>query len=238
MLDALDKPVAGAPVLVGFLQAEPGPAKALAAPFAARDSICIGCGPGFQRYLAVVGNPFAYSVRFQFAIPDTAHVAMTIADRSGTKIRTLFDRQFQGGVYSVLWDGIDDAGGAVPNGLYTATWVDDEGDSTFTQHAAVLRSSSDPSVNHDVLADAHGRFAIPIASLPIGATVAGSDEAGNSTGDFTVAPIVEVCASRAPGDPTGTVCGYVSLGDLRHTVRDTLTLTPLVTRAVGLARDR
>lgn len=63
-------------------------------------------------------NPFNDIFKMNFAVPETGPLAIYITDLSGRQIRTLFnDTQFEGDVI-VSWDGLNNSGSAVQNGIY------------------------------------------------------------------------------------------------------------------------
>jgi len=63
-------------------------------------------------------NPFNPTTEIVFALPKTEKVTLAIYDVLGRKVRTLLDRQFQPGQYSVSWDGTDQWGRPVASGIY------------------------------------------------------------------------------------------------------------------------
>ncbi|MCA9757536.1 MAG: S8 family serine peptidase [Candidatus Eisenbacteria bacterium] len=63
-------------------------------------------------------NPFAQSTTMRFDLPKTTRVNIAIFDVSGRLVRTLVDREVDGGYHSIDWDGRDDLGKPVANGVY------------------------------------------------------------------------------------------------------------------------
>ena len=63
-------------------------------------------------------NPFANSTIITFEIPKSQQVSLVIYNLSGTQIKTLINKTYQPGQYSVSWDGTNDTGNHVPNGMY------------------------------------------------------------------------------------------------------------------------
>ena len=57
-------------------------------------------------------------LRFSLAVPRQG--SLTVFDASGRKVRTLEDGGFARGVHAPRWNGCDDAGRAVPKGIYFA----------------------------------------------------------------------------------------------------------------------
>ena len=56
--------------------------------------------------------------RLAFGITRREQVELRIYDVSGRAVRTLANREFAAGEHEVVWDGSDDAGRAVPRGVY------------------------------------------------------------------------------------------------------------------------
>ena len=64
-------------------------------------------------------NPFNATTFIKFALPRETSVMLDIYDVRGGKVRSLVATRQLPGEYSVMWDGTDDAGSAVPSGIYT-----------------------------------------------------------------------------------------------------------------------
>jgi len=65
-------------------------------------------------------NPFTGQVALQFQIAAPGHVDLRVFDLAAVPIRTLVSLDLPAGLHQVTWDGLDDAGHAVRNGLF---WV-------------------------------------------------------------------------------------------------------------------
>jgi hypothetical protein len=66
-------------------------------------------------------NPFNPAVRIRFRIdPLTSQkrIRLDVLDAAGRRIRALAERFFEAGENETTWDGKDDSGGTVPNGVY------------------------------------------------------------------------------------------------------------------------
>ena len=63
-------------------------------------------------------NPFNPNTQIEFTIPELRATKVEIYNCRGQVVRTLFDRSVESGVYTVIWDGSDDAGHELPSGLY------------------------------------------------------------------------------------------------------------------------
>jgi hypothetical protein len=68
--------------------------------------------------LATVPNPFDRhaTIVYQVAGPGTARIA--IYDAAGCLVRTVVDREVTGGTHQAAWDGRDDHGSLLPEGVY------------------------------------------------------------------------------------------------------------------------
>jgi hypothetical protein len=63
-------------------------------------------------------NPFNPSTEIRFQLPEADWVIVRIFNALGQEIRRLEDKQYEAGLYSIRWDGKDDAGNAVASGVY------------------------------------------------------------------------------------------------------------------------
>lgn len=71
-------------------------------------------------------NPFNATTFIKFALPQASSVFLDIFNIRGNKIRSLVAGQQSPGEYIVLWDGMDDAGQIVSNGIYTYRLLTDD----------------------------------------------------------------------------------------------------------------
>ncbi|MEZ4949252.1 MAG: FlgD immunoglobulin-like domain containing protein [Saprospiraceae bacterium] len=63
-------------------------------------------------------NPFQVSTTFRYSIPNTEKISLIIYDGLGKQIRILVDEIKLPGSYSVIWDGKDQNGKVVSEGIY------------------------------------------------------------------------------------------------------------------------
>jgi len=63
-------------------------------------------------------NPFNPETTIRYTLPATSHVTLSIYSVSGKLVRTLVNRTLGPGVCEATWNGTDDAGSAVPPGVY------------------------------------------------------------------------------------------------------------------------
>ncbi|MBD3284792.1 T9SS type A sorting domain-containing protein [candidate division WOR-3 bacterium] len=67
---------------------------------------------------AIVPNPFVGSTKVSFAVPHTTKVSLKVYDISGKLVATLVDGNQNPGRHSVAWNGDDNAGRTVAQGIY------------------------------------------------------------------------------------------------------------------------
>ena len=72
------------------------------------------------RPLAVGPNPAPGSCVLRFSLAAPRQGSLTVFDASGRRVRTLESGDFARGVHATRWDGRDDAGRTMPEGIYFA----------------------------------------------------------------------------------------------------------------------
>lgn len=63
-------------------------------------------------------NPFNPSTTFEYSLPVSARVSLTIFNILGREIRTLGRSEQPAGYHTILWDGLDESGSRVSSGVY------------------------------------------------------------------------------------------------------------------------
>jgi hypothetical protein len=63
-------------------------------------------------------NPFNAEVALSFAVPRRALGELVLYDMLGRPVRRLLDGELGAGIYSIIWDGRDQAGRLVASGVY------------------------------------------------------------------------------------------------------------------------
>ena len=77
--------------------------------------------PGEQVLLsAAAPNPSRSSVALSFRLPRAGRAVLTVVDPQGRRVRGLLDARLEAGKHAVTWDGRDDAGRHVADGLFFA----------------------------------------------------------------------------------------------------------------------
>lgn len=83
-------------------------------------------------------SAFNPETEIRFALPRADHVVLVIFDTLGQKVRTLAAKQFDAGYHTVRWDGTDNNGSQVTNGIYF--YRIQAGDFSRTMKMNLLRS--------------------------------------------------------------------------------------------------
>ncbi len=63
-------------------------------------------------------NPFNPTTTITFDLPHKTHVSLAVFDVTGRQVNLLLNENFPGGSHSIIWAGMDEAGNALPSGLY------------------------------------------------------------------------------------------------------------------------
>ncbi|MFH1213400.1 MAG: FlgD immunoglobulin-like domain containing protein [Candidatus Neomarinimicrobiota bacterium] len=63
-------------------------------------------------------NPFNFDTLIRYEVPSYSSVDVSIYDLIGEKIRTLADGNHTQGIYNIYWNGTDQSGSSVANGVY------------------------------------------------------------------------------------------------------------------------
>ncbi|MCA9759083.1 MAG: choice-of-anchor I family protein [Candidatus Eisenbacteria bacterium] len=77
------------------------------------------------RFSVTGPNPFATSVGLTFSLSADSPVELGVFDAAGRLVRSLVSDTFAAGAHAVQWDGVDEAGNAVPAGVYYARFATD-----------------------------------------------------------------------------------------------------------------
>jgi len=63
-------------------------------------------------------NPFSSSTTIEFSLTNSKLVNLDVYSFSGNHVKTLINKTYSAGNYSVIWDGTNDSGMKVANGMY------------------------------------------------------------------------------------------------------------------------
>ncbi len=146
-------------------------------------------------------NPFYPATRIEWELPQACQARLEIRDRSGRTLRVLVDATLPAGRHSVVWNGRDDLGEALPNGWYACRlgcWDSGTGERLYTETVGglFLDGIDIQGVGPLALTDADGRFFLPFPELPLGLEIPLTDETGAQLGTRTVGPDLQIEAAR------------------------------------------
>jgi hypothetical protein len=74
--------------------------------------------PQANMSLSIFPNPFSSSTSLQYSLPKSGKVELTIYNIRGQKVRTIFKEEIRSGENIITWNGLDDLGNHVANGVY------------------------------------------------------------------------------------------------------------------------
>jgi hypothetical protein len=87
---------------------------------------------------SAVPNPFNPVTQIRFAIPTASEAELAIYDLLGKRISTVAKGDFEAGMHTFEWHGIDDAGIEMPSGVYFYRLSVETGES-LTKSMVLLR---------------------------------------------------------------------------------------------------
>ncbi len=136
-------------------------------------------------------NPFNPEPSIEFDIPVAVNVSLVIRDLTGQVVRKLVDSGLEAGVYINTWDGRDQDGRYVSNGLYPYEMI--AGDFldqkvlclNMLAPEQIIQLKCIPIVN----SDAEGKFVLGYSSVPSGETVAHTDAQGEDLGELLISQV-------------------------------------------------
>ncbi len=68
--------------------------------------------------LKLYPNPFSYHTNFEFTLREYTKVTLDIFDINGKNVATLVDNLLYPGTYTLIWEGLNEKGSALTNGVY------------------------------------------------------------------------------------------------------------------------
>jgi hypothetical protein len=87
---------------------------------------------------AVYPNPFTDVVHLNMDIPASQHVTVKVVDLLGREVATLVDQNLSPGVHELSWNGINQEGALLPNGIYLIRLQTDN--QSLTRSAVLARN--------------------------------------------------------------------------------------------------
>ncbi len=73
------------------------------------------CAP---RYSRTIPNPFRGVTTVRYGLPEVSAVSLAVYDLLGRRVATLVHGEAAAGYHAVVWDGRNDARGALASGVY------------------------------------------------------------------------------------------------------------------------
>jgi hypothetical protein len=77
-----------------------------------------GSAPAAEGLAGIYPNPFNPRALIRFQLASADRIDLTIYDAAGRRVRGLAQGRYEAGGHELIWDGRDDAGAAVPSGVY------------------------------------------------------------------------------------------------------------------------
>jgi hypothetical protein len=93
--------------------------------------------PNVTAFAPAGPNPFRGSTTFALDLAEVARVGLELFSVDGRRVRSLVDKVYEPGRYTLAWDGHDDGGRAVAPGVYYVRFV--AGAKRFTHSVVLLR---------------------------------------------------------------------------------------------------
>lgn len=90
-------------------------------PLVVDSSVCGSANPPTPPVLtdmAVAPNPFRYGTSISFSTKEAATLSLDVYNVRGQKVRHLHQSTYPAGNHSIIWDGMDASGTALPSGIY------------------------------------------------------------------------------------------------------------------------
>lgn len=76
-------------------------------------------------------NPFNPATQIEFSLSEKAHVTLSVYNMLGQRVKTLVDQPVQAGIHNVAWNGTNELGETVSNGIYFYRLTSDLGVKTM-----------------------------------------------------------------------------------------------------------
>ena len=137
-------------------------------------------------------NPFNPSTGIIYQLPTNSNVQLSIHDMSGNLIKQLVDQSQTAGAYSVVWNGTNDAGDNITNGVYTYRLQAGDFDAQKEMLLDMLGPEHIRQINSIPLvsSDDNGEFRLPFSQIPFGKTINITHETGpDILGQFTISDV-------------------------------------------------
>ena len=78
----------------------------------------VAAAPALTRLAPATPNPFNPKTTLSFSLAEAGGARLSIHDAGGREVRVLCEGTMAAGIHELVWDGRDDAGRALPSGVY------------------------------------------------------------------------------------------------------------------------
>ncbi|MFH1843320.1 MAG: FlgD immunoglobulin-like domain containing protein [bacterium] len=131
------------------------------------------------------------STRIRFDLPETAGIRLWITEKcQGETVRELVDEGLDAGAHIITWDGRDDDGHKVVEGIYLYHLAQDGMEiasrEMFLAHGTYIGQTSTSDLNYFAITDPRGYFTFPLDCLAFGEKIQRFDEVGTPLGEYTI----------------------------------------------------
>ena len=175
---------------------------------------------------SVYWSPDKPQTQIEWSLPEPGEMTAWISSYcDGDVLRLLVDGMMAAGSGVVTWDGLDEAGLVLPDGVYRFHVVTDAGETTSAfaiLHHGYLSLDADAVLAPQATTDAQGRFRLEQTCLPFGFAFEHVDGTGDPIFTITITRTVRVWAFS--GDSYGTSTSVTVAPDTGADV--TVTLNP------------
>jgi hypothetical protein len=170
-------------------------------------------------------NPSDSYTTLPFTVTQASHISLKISSSYLGEVRTLCDENLVQGLHRMLWDGKDNNGNKVCNGVYQAKLTaKSETDSIRFQKTIVILINDVGFNNRPATLSTSSGYRIPLDKyFQFGTEVIQTDEMGNELGAFEIGGEFDICIKKEGYE---TVTRHVSLSSFTHEHKEDFTLYP------------
>lgn len=151
-------------------------------------------------------SPDKPQTQVEWELPEPCEMRAWISSYcDGDVLRLLVDGQLPAGVHMLTWDGMNEAGLALPDGIYRFHVETEAGQSTVAfalLYHSYRNLDAEAALAPQAVTDAQGRFRLGQACLPFGFAFDAVDDSGDPISMITITRLVRVWAFS--GDACGT----------------------------------
>lgn len=155
---------------------------------------------------SIYESPDKPQTQIEWELPEPCEMRVWISSYcDGDVLRLLMDGLLPAGVHMLTWDGTNEAGLVLPDGIYRYHLVTETGESTVAfpiLHHGYGSFDAETALAPQATTDAQGRFRLDQTCLPFGFAFDSIDDSGEPISMITITRIVRVWAFS--GDAYGT----------------------------------